>query len=188
MKILGGTYVLDPLIHRGNPTAMRRGLQMMLDRITDEQLLQADRVEIVGVLHEQDTTGIYDYIDDVDDAIITILGYDPWRQQREAGEEVGFMRPRELERAMAKAYRDRRPMDQHDYILLAAYRHLEEGGAFRPRLGWDRPAPEPIPITRRERAAMVRDAKAGLRDDIEWGQVEGERILYLDGKPTKVID
>lgn len=108
--------------------------------MTDEQLEQADVVEIIGTKfgEERSWPGSYDHIDDVDDAIIALLGYDPWRLYDERGSNRVLL----IDRAAAKAFFDRRPEDRHSAVLRKALADLEKHGAFQPKKGWQRESAE----------------------------------------------
>lgn len=110
--------------------------------MSDEDMARARRIEITAEPHEsepREPIGDYKYIEEVDDAIIAILGYDPW-----IGCTGGFSGERgnnrviHLDRAAGKAFFERRPEDEYTAVLRKANADLQRDGKFRPSVAWSR--------------------------------------------------
>lgn len=138
-RTLAAEVLLDPAVldmTHNRAETLRRGLQVLLDGITDDQLSQAGRVEItVKERKSEPECGDYKHIEDVDDAIIAVLGYDPWNG---FSSSRGDGRTLHIYRAGAKAFYDQRPEDRHTAVLRKADKDLTKFGCFKPSVSWSR--------------------------------------------------
>ncbi len=77
--------------------------------------------------NEAAPSGDYAHIEDVDDAITAILGY-----ERIASRVLS------LDTAAAAAFFSNRPEDEHTAVVRKAYKDLCATGCFQPSVSWQR--------------------------------------------------